>query len=94
MAYPEKSSHEVPVGRAYVRTTEAYVGMIDVVPSDDNDLAFPVTALIASSDGTIKVTLVDGSIGSLPVVAGTVYHVVTSRVWDTGTTATGIKGLY
>ena len=66
----------------------AYRGAAPVTPSDNDDLPkVPTRALLSDVDGSIKVTFVDGSVATLPVLGGVPINVQVSRVWSTGTTS-------
>ena len=69
------------------------VTIFDITPDDASDLAFVTSALNVATPGTIRVTLQDGSTGDLSVHPGHAFPVRATRVWQTGTTATGIRGL-
>ena len=51
------------------------------------------TAFIVTTPGTVRVTMADGGLVNLTLVAGQTVAVRARRVWQTGTTATGIVGL-
>jgi hypothetical protein len=66
-----------------------------IVPSDTVDLAVVPRALYCTGDGNVRVTMRDGgSPVTLPIVAGVPLPVRIRRVWATGTTATGIVGVW
>jgi len=68
-----------------------------VVPNDAVDLAVVTRTLSFAVAGNVVVTLADmadGTSVALPVVAGSEKRWRVKRVWATGTTATGIVGLY
>lgn len=69
------------------------VTIFDITPNDTADLAYVTTALNVATPGDVRVTAADGSIGTLSVHAGQAVPVRVMRVWQTGTTATGICGL-
>ena len=64
-----------------------------VTPSDGADLAFTCYALIIGAAGTIKVTMRGGQVVTMTVPVGLI-PIRVSRVWATGTTATGITALW
>lgn len=66
----------------------------EVVPSDVNDLAYLTIALNVATPGDVRVTTDSGTISTVFVDAGVVFPIRVRRVWATGTTATGIRGLY
>ena len=67
--------------------------LFDIVPSDTADLAQVTTALNVETPGTVRITTLDGSIGDLSIHPGQMVSVRAKRIWQTGTTATGIRGL-
>ena len=69
-------------------------GGFDVAPADGADLAQVTRALMVSGAGDVAVTLKNGDQITLPgLTPGVIYPVRAVRVWATGTTATGVKGL-
>jgi len=75
--------------------TGPIIGGLDITPNDSADLTVMTRALMVTADGDVAVVLRDGTAITLPgLTAGTIYPVRVSRVKSTGTTATGIKGLY
>ena len=74
--------------------TSAYRRMIAVTPNDSTDLVFTSRAIMASTlGGTISVTMHDGTTATFTAVIGVVYPFRVSRIWATGTAATGIKAM-
>jgi hypothetical protein len=67
--------------------------LIEIVPDDGADLPQVVAGLNVATPGTVRVTTRDGSTGSVFVEAGIVFPIRARRVWATGTSATGIRGL-
>ena len=67
--------------------------LFEVVPDDISDLERVTTALNVATQGRVRVTMADGSEGTISVVPGVALPVRVRRVWATGTTATGIMGL-
>ena len=65
-----------------------------VAPSDTADLPTTSRALNVATSGLVQITTVGGSTGTIYVAAGGVFPVRVSRVWATGTDATGIVALY
>lgn len=71
----------------------SFLGAQEITPSNTVDLATPVSALHISVAGALKVNMANGAtvtFASVPV--GTIEIAVT-RVFATGTAATGIVGL-
>lgn len=69
------------------------VSVFDITPDDSNDLEQVTTALNVATPGTVRVTMIDGSTSDLLIAQGTAFPIRAARVWHSGTTATGIKGL-
>lgn len=69
-------------------------GAVHVSPSDTVNLATVSRALNAGTSGSVQVTMLDGGVVSLTIAAGSVLPVRVTRVWATGTTATGLVALF
>jgi len=67
--------------------------IFDITPDDGADLAQSTTAFNVITPGTVRVTTMDGSIGTISMNPGHVLPIRVKRVWQSGTTATGITGL-
>jgi hypothetical protein len=68
--------------------------VVEVTPNDaDDGLAHVLTGLNVETPGHVRVTTKDGSTATVFVAAGTVFPLRVAKVWATGTTATGIRGL-
>jgi hypothetical protein len=67
--------------------------LIEILPDDGADLPQILSALNVATPGTVQVTTKDGSTGTIFVAAGTLFPLRVRRIWATGTTATGIRGL-
>jgi hypothetical protein len=67
--------------------------LVEVVPDDAADLPHVVAGLNVATPGTVRVTTRDGTVGTVFVEAGIVFPLRIRRIWATGTTATGIRGL-
>lgn len=66
-----------------------------ITPSDSADLSVIPRALYCTGDGTVRVTMRNGGDPvTLPMIYGVPLPVRVSRVWATGTTATGIVGVW
>ncbi|MDE2250389.1 MAG: hypothetical protein KGL25_03170 [Gammaproteobacteria bacterium] len=63
-----------------------------VTPNDANDLTYATRAINVATDGFVKVTTVGNDTVTLYVAAGIWFPIRASRIWATGTTATGIVG--
>lgn len=70
-------------------------GGFDIVADDTTDLAILPRALMVGMPGDLAVMFGDGTAVTLPSLSpGVIYPVRVARVLATGTTATGIRGLY
>ena len=64
-----------------------------ITPSDTVDLPGATTGgIYVAVGGTLTVTFVSGAVATLTVPAG-LAPIVATRVWSTGTAATGLSGL-
>lgn len=61
-----------------------------VTPSDSADLAEPSMSLYIGGAGALKVTLISGDTVTYAAIAAGRHPLRATRVWATGTTATGI----
>ena len=73
--------------------SEPAITVFEITPDDATDLAQPTTALNVATEGTVRVTTVDGSTTAVMIYPGHAFPLRAARVWRTGTTATGIRGL-
>ena len=69
------------------------VNAAEITPSDTVDLQTASRCLIVATTGTVRVTTVNGDTVTLFVAAGITFPVRVSRIWSTGTTATGIVAM-
>ncbi len=69
------------------------VSVFDITPDDGSDLAQVTTALNVTTPGTVRITSLDGSVSDITIAQGVAFPIRATRVWHSGTTATGIKGL-
>lgn len=67
--------------------------LLAVVPSDSADLAMASRAINVAQSGLVQVTTVAGSTAAVYVAAGVAFPVRATRIWATGTTASGITVL-
>lgn len=67
--------------------------VIEIIPDDANDLSDITKALNAATAGTIRVTTEGGTTTDVFIAAGVVFPLRVRRIWSTGTTATGLRGL-
>lgn len=65
-------------------------GLAEITPNDTADLVNVSRALNVSGDGTVRVTTLDGTIATIYIAAGITFPVRVTRIWQTGTAATGI----
>lgn len=66
----------------------------EIVPDDGTDLTHVTKALNAATAGSVRVTTEAGTVAEIFLAAGAVFPLRVRRVWATGTTATGLRGLY
>jgi hypothetical protein len=69
------------------------ITVFEIVPDDGADLPQVTLAINVASTGTVRVTTADGSVSDVTVHPGIVFPLRVRRVWQTGTSATGIRGL-
>lgn len=69
-------------------------GVLAITTSDTLDTTKVVRAIRANTAGTIKITSPDGTTATCNFLAGETRPIVATRIWATGTTATGIEGMY
>lgn len=70
--------------------TSPVTGAYAVTPDDSNDLSEMTLSLYIGTAGTLKVTMLDGSVVSYAAIAAGRHPLRVKRVWATGTSATGI----
>lgn len=61
-----------------------------VTPDDTQDLASASRGINVSGTGTVRVTTVGGDTETVYIAAGSAFPLRVTRIWATGTTATGI----
>ena len=64
-----------------------------IQPNDSADLAVVSRAINVAEAGLVQVTTISGTTAQIFVAAGIPFPIRCSRVWATGTTATGIVSL-
>ena len=64
--------------------------VLEITPSDAADLPMASRAINVAQSGLVQVTTVSGSTGSVYIAAGVAFPVRATRIWATGTTASGI----
>lgn len=80
---------------SFARTPDApATSVAEIVPDDAADLARVTLGLNVSTPGIVRVTTLAGDVADVHIAAGVAFPLRVERVWATGTTATGIRGLY
>ena len=69
-------------------------GAFLIVPSNSINLTEDTTGIYAGGAGDVKVQMINGDIVTFTVPAGVVLPIQVRRVYATGTTASGVIGLY
>lgn len=67
--------------------------IFSIQPNDGADLPIMTRAINVTKPGHVRVTMADGSTGTLFLAAGNLAELRVRRVWATGTSAEGINGL-
>ena len=70
------------------------VSVFDITPDDTTDLAHVTLALNVATPGIVRVTTAQGTTSDVSIHPGHAFPLRVRRVWMTGTTATGIRGLF
>jgi hypothetical protein len=65
-----------------------------IAPNDSADLEHASRGLNAASAGLVRVTTLGGDTETVFLAAGIAFPLRVRRIWQTGTTATGIVVLY
>ena len=66
----------------------------DITPDDSNDLSNYSRAINVAVSGTVKVDTSGGTTATLYIAAGITFPVIATRIYATGTAATGIVALW
>ena len=67
----------------------------DVTPADDEDLAYTTRGIYVGTSGDLKVDLAgSGTVTFVDIAAGLIHPLRVTRVYDTGTDADDIVGVY
>lgn len=82
-----------PFANRMRKPSDPAVTVFAITPDDGADLAQPTTAINVTTPGKVRVTTLDGSEGTISIHPGQAFPIRVARVWNTGTTATGITGL-
>ena len=73
--------------------TDPAVTVFEITPDDGVDLIRATIVLNVAHPGTVRVTTLDGTTSDVVIHPGHAFPIRATRVWLTGTTATGIRGL-
>ena len=65
-----------------------------ITPDDGAELGNATRALNVAVSGKVRVTTVSGATDTIHIAAGIAFPIRATRVWATGTTATGIVGMF
>lgn len=76
------------------RPSDPAVSVFEIFPNDNVNLDQPTTAINVATPGTVRVTTVGGSVADVQIHPGHAFPIRAERVWMTGTTATGLRGLF
>lgn len=69
--------------------------LVSITPHDSNKLTKPIRALYVGASGDVKIMdMVGATITLVGLAAGIFHPVCAQQVYSTGTTATGIVGVY
>lgn len=75
------------------RPSDPAISVFEIIPNDNTDLEQQTIALNVATPGTVRLTTVDGAVSDVSIHPGHAFPVRAQRVWMTGTSATGIRGL-
>ena len=75
------------------RPSDPAATIFEITPNDNVDLNHVTTGLNVATPGIVRVTTLDGSVADITVHPGHSFPVQARRIWLTGTTATGLRGL-
>lgn len=68
--------------------------MIAITPDDDaQPMPIPTRGLAVNTEGLVMVTMMGGQKADIFIAPGAPMPLRVVKVWETGTTATGIRGL-
>ncbi|HDR28350.1 spike base protein, RCAP_Rcc01079 family [Rhodovulum sp.] len=70
------------------------VCLLAVEPSDTQDLAVASRGINVATSGSVRVTTIGGSTATVYVAAGGAFPLRVRRIWQSGTTASGIVVMY
>ncbi len=75
------------------RPSDPAVTIFEITPNDNVDLNQVTSGLNVATPGTVRLTTLDGSVSDVTIHPGQSFPVQARRIWLTGTTATGLRGL-
>lgn len=67
---------------------------LTITPNNTDDLSITPRALYCTGPGVVQVTMIGGGVAVFPMVFGVPLPARVRRVWNTGTTATGIVAVW
>lgn len=67
--------------------------LVPVTPDDGADLSMPSRAINVVQSGTVQITTTGGTTATIYVAAGIGFPVRATRIWASGTTASGITAM-
>lgn len=70
------------------------LGVFAVTPSDTVELTNSTRAIRVTVGGNIKLTTIAGVVCTCAFLSGETRNIRAKLIWSTGTTATGIEGMY
>ena len=82
-----------PFANRMRKPTDPAASVFAISPDDGADLAQPTIALNVITPGKVHITAADGTEGTISIHPGHAFPIRALRVWQSGTTATGITGL-
>lgn len=84
----------IPLPAAATPAGWSFNHALAVTPNDSTDLAHVITGFMVGVAGNVVLDTVGGETVTVACVAGFWYGIRSTRIHATGTTATGIVGLY
>lgn len=83
-----------PFENFVVSLTSPANSLEEIAPNDNADIATVTRAINVAVAGIVRVTTSAGQTGNVYVGAGIMFPIRVTRIWSTGTTASGIVGLF
>lgn len=68
--------------------------IVEITPDDTADIFYASRAVNVATSGSLRVTTTGGDTGTVHVTAGVAFPLRVTRIWQTGTTATGIVVMF